>query len=191
MSAREFRNHFPSSSTVHVGSLASASVLDPHGKPSRDVKTLVYFDRSFEPGMALEIIGYATGPRNEQPSPVPGVLRVEVAANGKPERTLEFTPATRQQFIELPVVCVNDEMLVRFNYDYLIAPSEDGRSQDTCKLGTGIVGDPMLYRSRPRQVTRLGLADAPAHSPAVCIRRPMGARPDSRCSTCRPPAGAQ
>lgn len=195
-----------------------------HGRPSRDIKTLVYFNRSFEPAMALaqlgemnnarlfkvpdtnimiaisgdlsatapitpflhrvpdpprrtgplyigfdvepsmrwgrdrspyvslvkcaaknvrlEIIGYATWPKNEQSSSVPGVLRVEVTVNDKPERTLEFTPTTRQQFVELPVVCVNDEMVVRFNYDYLIAPSEDGRSKDTRKLGIGIVGDP-------------------------------------------------
>jgi hypothetical protein len=65
--------------------------------------------------------------------------------NGKPERTLEFTPATRQLAVDLPVVCVDNEMLVRFNYGYLIAPSEDGRSKDTRKLGIGILGDPIFH----------------------------------------------
>lgn len=117
-----------------------------------DVEPLMRWGRNRSPYVSLvkcaarnvrfEIIGYATWPKKDQASSVPGVLRVEVTVNDKPERTLEFTPTTRQQFVELPVECVNGEMLVRFNYDYLIAPSEDGRSKDSRKLGIGIVGDP-------------------------------------------------
>lgn len=90
----------------------------------------------------LEVIGYAHWPIKEPKSSDPGVLRVEVTVNGEPNRMLEFTPTTRQQLIDFPVVCIGDEMLVNFKYDYLIAPSEDGRSRDTRKLGIGVLGDP-------------------------------------------------
>lgn len=115
---------------------------DPSLRWARNGSPFVSFVQCDAKNVRLEIIGYAQWPQVTPGSSDPGILRVEVTVNGKPERTLEFTPTTRQQSIDLPVVCVDREMLVRFRYDHLIAPSEDGFSKDSRKLGIGILGEP-------------------------------------------------
>jgi hypothetical protein len=115
---------------------------DPSLRWARTRSPFVSFVQCDAKNVRLEIVGYPHWPRNESGSPDSQILRVEVTVNGKLDRTLEFTPTTRQQVIDLPVVCIDDEMLVGFSYDHLIAPSEDGHSKDARKLGIGLLGEP-------------------------------------------------
>jgi hypothetical protein len=92
--------------------------------------------------LRLRVIGYALWPKGAAGSARPDAFRIHVTVNRTRQSTLEFTPSLQQQSLDVPIRCVDREMAVRFDYDYLISPSQHSDSADARMLGIGIVGDP-------------------------------------------------
>jgi hypothetical protein len=92
----------------------------------------------------VDVIGYAIWPHVATDSQRLDALHVRVLINGSPSSALEFTPASRQVRLDVPITCVDGTMTIRFDYDHLIAPSRYTDSADTRQLGIGIVGDPQF-----------------------------------------------
>ena len=95
--------------------------------------------------MRMEIVGYAVWPHevlggHEAPSADRSMLSVRVAINGTHYRQLEFSRNSRNQFLELPVHCIDNVMTIGFESDYLIVPSLLTSSSDARPLGIGIFG---------------------------------------------------
>jgi hypothetical protein len=86
------------------------------------------------------VIGFAVWPHKEAAADsLQASLPVTISVNGEYHQTLRFSKGTRQQFLELPVQCVNGRMSVALEYDHLIVPRDVTASNDSRPLGIGIV----------------------------------------------------